>query len=227
MATLRDLVAHVGQERFQDACRWAWNTAAGTGTGGGRSWPDGLDEVPHDLADAIATADGSPAERVELALELYAAMPCYANLMYVQHDVAAMDREQRRAFWTEYGRLLGEQDARLADPVAYSLWCDYFEDPDTVDEAWTELALPDELSEEGLERLLDISGPVPFGLKEPFYDRLLSNKRWHQAIFVGLVRSAFDYYGDLDIAAARRILARLDVPEDATGMEELRARLGG
>ncbi len=99
--------------------------------------------------------------------------------------------------------------------------------PDTVDEAWTELALPDELSEEGLERLLDISGPVPFGLKEPFYDRLLSNKRWHQAIFVGLVRSAFDYYGDLDIAAARRILARLDVPEDAIGMEELRARLGG
>ena len=230
---LRDLIDHVGEERFAAAREWAWGTAATTGQGGQvEPASTGVrplykpQDVPHDLEDLVWTAgEASWVDRVALAFELYRQMPCYATLMYTTGYYPQWDRQARQLFWNEYRTLISDPDDRLAEPVAYSLWCDYFENPETVHKAWSEIARPDVLTERGLERVLDVSGPVPFRLKRALYDELVADERWHPFIFRSLLHSAFDVFGDVEIEAGRRLLAQLSVPEDAPGLRELRDKL--
>jgi hypothetical protein len=222
---LRDLIEYVGEDRFRKASEWAWATAPGTGTAKAAAddgWPKSATMVPHDLEELIwDDEDASWKDRVDLALALYREMPCYAILMYARHHFFEWDEPARTLFWREARKLLADRDDRLADPIAYSLWCDYFEDGDPVEEAWYEVAERDPPSERRLQRVLAVSGPVPFELKMKLYERLLPEKRWHPWIFTSLFNSAFDIYGQLDAKPARKVLVRLQVPADRS--EELDA----
>ncbi len=208
--TERELIEHVGERVFQQACSWAWETAAGTGSnrdpGARVAWPPEVADVPHELQELIwLGGNASWIERVELALALYRQMPTYGTLMYTSHYFREWDDDARALFWSEYRELISDPDDRLADPVGYSLWCDYFEDRETVGEAWLRVAHLDGLSERGVQRLLELSGPVPFGLKAPLYDELAFDPLWHVFVFRGLLSSGFDYFGDIDVKAARRL----------------------
>ena len=97
------------------------------------------------------------------------------------------------AFWSEIRDLLGSEDA-LADPVSYVLWVDWYEDRDTVEEAWRRTADTARLGTRGIERLLECSGPVPYGLKRQLFSRL-SDERWHPWILASIVYSCTDVYG--------------------------------
>jgi hypothetical protein len=78
------LIDIVGEERYRRACDWAWDTAIDTGAGVPRNWPDGLDEVPHDLSDPIwYDGDIAMGERLALGIRLLREMPCYGNTMYM------------------------------------------------------------------------------------------------------------------------------------------------
>jgi hypothetical protein len=225
-ADLRWLAGIVGVDRFEAACEWAWRTAAGTGKSDRDDveWPDDLAEVPHDLADPVWYDTTDPlGERLAVAQALYRTMPCYANLMYVLHFYDEFGPRERDTFWREYRALLQDPDARLADPVAYSLWVDYYEAGYT--EAWRETASFEPPWERRLQRVLENSGPVKWKLKEPVYERLAGDQRWHPFIFLGLLGSAFDVYGDLKRRRARALLRRLDVPDGASGLAELREKL--
>jgi hypothetical protein len=125
--------------------------------------------------------------------------------------------------WREYRDLLATDDDRLADPVAYSLWVDFFEDPETVGEAWRELTLDED--ERRLTRLLSVSGPVPWSLKAPLFERLAPDRRWHEPIVRALGGVAFDVYGDIDEHSAANLLSQLDPPPDLPGLADLRRRL--
>ena len=224
---LRPLADHVGGWLFEAACRWAWRTAAGTGKSGAvvERWPARIADVPHELGDVIWWRGTAPwSERVALTLALYREMPCYANTTYA-HSLAEWDEETRGGFWAEYRRLVSDEDDRLADPITYALWCGYFEDSATVEEAWRELAQPALLTPRGLERLLDRAGPVPYRLKAPLYEQLVADRRWHTAIFRSLLYSGFDYFGKLDEKAARSLLARLTLPETTEGLAMLKQKL--
>ena len=223
---IRWLAGLVGHDRFAAACEWAWKTAAGTGTREDTvAWPDGLADVPHDLADPVwyDSAEPLPA-RLRIAQALYRAMPCYANLMYVQHFYDEFGDDERAAFWQEYRALLADADDRLADPVAYSLWVDYFEAG--YDEAWREVTSLEPPWERRMERVLPMSGPVSWKLKEPLYLRLADDERWHPFVARGLIGSAIDVYGQLRPGPARELLRRLRVPDDMPGLAELERRLG-
>lgn len=234
-AVLRELVERVDAAQYAAAREHAWRTAAGTGglrpvsadvaDGVGA---EALGAVAFDLADHTWTAPGlSDLERLALALALYRDLPSYAVLMWGTSAYRGFGREARTAFWASYRELLCDADDRLADPVAYSLWCDYFEDARTVDEAWRGLD-PDTLPDRGLERLLDMSGPVPWALKERLYRRLVRKARWHPAIFRSLLYSRHDVYGQIDSAKALSLLDRLSLPSGAREAEmlpELRGRL--
>jgi hypothetical protein len=113
----------------------------------------------------------------------------------------------------------------LAEPVAYSLWVDYYEDRSTVEEAWRETTRLDGDWERRLERVLIASGPVPYSLKAPVYQRLIDQRRWHPFIFRSLLHSAYDVYGHLDIAAARQLLGHLKLPPDTEHLDDLSAKL--
>jgi hypothetical protein len=234
MTTIDELRAQVGAEKFAQAQRWAWETAADTGktlsTGRTLDWPDEVTGVPHDLADAIwFDNDHPPLERVELHFALYRAMPCYANLMYA--DLSQLDTESLDWFWRYVRELLNDSDGRLADPVAYWLWCGPFEDPAESTEAWNRTVTGQGVGDRGLERALAASGPVPWQTKASLLRKLLPTVSWHRAIFHSIQASVFDVFGDVDAAEAKRLLASLKLPGDAREAatrlrDELGARAG-
>ena len=224
-----ELVAVVGKERYRAACEWAWRMAAGTGEcWEPRSGARALDEVPHELADVWYDGKTSLADRVDLALRLYREMPCYANTMHLKSFYGEFGTAEKRRFWDAYRAALDTDDDRLADPVVYSLWVDFYEDQDTVHEAWQETSRCDVAPwERRLQRVLDAAGPVPWHLKEPLFEQLVRDAGWHPFIFRALVGSAFDVYGALDRDAAQAWLERLELREDTPDLPALRNRLGG
>lgn len=189
-------------------------------------WPDDLGDVPHDLAHTLwYEGDSSPADRLALAQALYRAMPCYANLMYIAQTFHEFKREERATVWAEYRALLAQPDDRLAEPVTYSLWVDFYEGRSTVKEAWEQTSRVDPLDERRLQRVLEVSGPVPFKLKAQVYKELVDDPDWHPYIFKSLLASALDVYGLLNRRGARGWLSRLALPPETPGLAELRAAL--
>jgi hypothetical protein len=226
--TFEELVARVGRERYDEACRWAWQTAAGTGTAREpRTWPDRLvADVPHELADLWYDESTSTGAKLDLALRIYAEMPDYATLMYIKSHYDELDGDLRRKLWSAFRAALESDDSRVADPVAYALWVDFFEDPGTVDEAWHAMTRRDVAGwERRLRRVLGAAGPVPWPHKEALFEELAGDTSWHRHILEALVGSAFDVYGQLDARAARRWIRRLRLSHDAPGLPELREKL--
>jgi hypothetical protein len=214
---LGDLAEAVGASQFQAACEHAWATAAGTGTRLDRDppWPDGLEGLPHELAGVV---EGDLA----LAFALYRAMPCYANLMYIGHWGLGPE------FWSEMRALLDEPDERLHDPVLYWLWCGPFEGSDQEStDAWREVTTG--ADDARLRRLLGASGPVPWEAKAPLLSQLVGQAAWHPVVLSAIEDAAYDYFGRIDVAAARRLLGRLrPIPPELTGrLDELEERQVG
>lgn len=221
-----ELVARVGAERYDAACRIAWSSAAGTGRCGGvRSWPGDLQFVPHEFAD-IWWRDVPPAQCLELSLRLYREMPCYANVMELKGGYDRLDGDEKQTLWDAFRELLGSEDDRLADPLAYALGVDFFEDASTVQESWREVTERDRRPwGRRIERVLDHAGPVPWPLKEELFAQLVDDERFHDAIFRALAGSAFDVYGQLGPSAATW-LQQLRLPADTPDLPALRVRLG-
>ena len=108
--------------------------------------------------------------------------------------------------------------------MQYALWCGYFEDSAVVKEAWDALTGSDTPSA-ALRAVLRASGPVPYELKAALYERLLPDPAWHEAIGESLLWSTVDTFGQVERAAARRVLQQLRLPPDLPGLQELRTRL--
>ena len=221
-----ELVATVGPQRYREACERAWQTAAGTGRcGGQRSWAGDLHAVPPQFADAWWHAEASIAERLQMGLRLYADMPCYANTVALHGFYREFGDAERRALWDAYRQWLSGEDDRLADPVAHSLWVDFFEDETTVARAWHEVTRRDLAPwERRVARVLQVAGPVPWAVKHPLLDELAGDPRMHGPVFRALAGSAFDLLGDLG-PGARALAERLALPEDTPDLAALRARL--
>ena len=168
----------------------------------------------------------SLAERLQMALRLYSEMPCYANTVVLHGFYREFDETQRRVLWDAYRTWLSAEDDRLADPVAHSLWVDFFEDETTVEEAWREATRQDVAPwERRVARVLQVAGPVPWALKAPLLDELAGgDARHHHAVFRALAGSAFDHLGDLGPEAAG-LLERLALPDGTPDLAALRARL--
>jgi len=154
-------------------------------------------------------------------------MPCYALLPEFWSFYTQLDSAAHSLLWTEFRSLLSDPDDRLADPVAYFMWCDFFESADTVLDAWRNLMSPEGLTDRGLERVLIMSGPVPYAQKSVLYERLLPNIRWHYFVFRSLLHSTFDLYGAVELDAAKRLLGVLELAPDTPHLELLRERLEG
>jgi hypothetical protein len=221
-----ELVAQVGAERYREACRQAWSSAAGTGRcGGARSWPGDVAFVPHEFSD-MWWGDAAPAQCLDTALRLYREMPCYANTIELKRAYERFGDDEKQTLWNAFRDVLACDDDRLADPLGYALWVDFFEDPATVEESWREMTGRDgDAWERRIERVLDNAGPVPWPLKEELFAQLVRDRRFHHAIFRALAGSAFDVYGQLGPSAASW-LQRLQLAPDTPDLPALRVRLG-
>ncbi len=165
--TYEDLVARVGEARYRAAVAAAHADA----------WDEDLREVPHDLHDLVG-------DDLALALRVLAEMPCYANTMTLG---------PAPALWDFYRAALEGDDERLADTVAYSLWVDFYESPATVEEAWSE-TIREPAPDARVRRVLAASGPVPWALKAPWFERL--RPRWNAEIEAAIAAARTEYFGD-------------------------------
>jgi len=220
--------ARVGERRYRDACTWAWKTAAGTGRRCAihSGWPDGLQSVPHELADLWY--EPTPiAQRLRLGLHLYRDMPCYANTTHLVGFHAEYGAAERSMLWDAYRQALQSASDELADPIAHALFADAFQDERLVQEAWLQTTRRDvEPWERRIERLLAIAGPVPWSLKAALLDELAVQPSWHASIFRALADSTFQSQGQLERRPAARLLDRLTLAADTHDLLALRAHLG-
>lgn len=205
-----ELVREVGEEVFRQASSEARKAAPKTGKG---FVTTGFSSnIPHEISDSIWESDSSPEEQLEATLWFYEEMPCYGWLMYISLYFNDLAESGQQRLLEKYAQYLSSDDDAVAEPAAYSLWCDFFENVDRVRGTWGALlsGSPNDLL---VRRILESSGPVPFDLKEELYERLLPHERWHPWIFKSLLHSHSDVYGEIDKVRAKAILGRLRVPE--------------
>lgn len=222
MDRMHEIIDFIGKEKFDAACAEAIKAAPGTGTTLGKD-SFKSDNIPHEISDMIWDEPGDTLAKLELAFRFYEVMPCYGYLMYLSMNNSQFSVETKEYFWSHYKKFLAG-DATLADPVAYSLWCDYFEDGGMVHEAWENLT-SDISNGVLLRRVLVVSGPVPFPLKEKLYQRLLPQEMWHPAIFRSLLHSQFDVYGSMDRKRGLAFLQKLKLPRDMENLSLLQEAL--
>ncbi|KAB8142320.1 hypothetical protein F8S13_15145 [Chloroflexia bacterium SDU3-3] len=104
------------------------------------------------------------------------------------------------------------------------LWCDFFARQSRSAAAWAALA-GDGMDASTTRRLLSVSGPVEFALKDALYRRLLPDHAWHAEIFRSLLMSWSDSFGHIDYPRARAVLAALAIPPGTDGLAALCAGL--
>jgi hypothetical protein len=250
--TLDELKSKIDKDVWDAARREAWESAPGTGTYEkfimNNSSSDVLrlrEAVPESARDAIRkrsldvlidalydlywsdTSSGiSDLEVTTTFTSLYREIPSYSvlsTMFVVGSGYQSLGPPARALFWAFVREMVNDVRDALADPIVYSLWCDFFEN-DLVDDAWNSLELED-ASDLALRRILQVSGPVPFRLKERLYVKLLPDKTWHDDILRSLHFSIVDVFGSIDRAAAQVIFLQLSPSRDCVGLAEVKKAL--
>ena len=140
--------------------------------------------------------------------------------MYSTHFYKEFSVGEKALWWAGVRERLGSSDAALRNPLEYSLWCDYFENTETVEEAWQALT-SDASNERILRCVIKASGPVPYELKRTLYEQLAERLEWQQPIFEALFYSAHDFFGQIDPTHAGHLVARLQIAEGRLALSSL------
>ena len=131
-----------------------------------------------------------------------------------------MSSKIRNILWEKYKEYLLTGTDKQKEEIKYSLWVDFFEDPETVDEAWSEV-VNDNSEINILRQVLSISGPVPFDKKDKLYLRVIADKKNHNYILDSLVGSFFDVFGQINFQRARVLLPTLKVDKESQNYKKL------
>ncbi|MEU6329583.1 hypothetical protein ABZ851_20260 [Streptomyces sp. NPDC047049] len=138
------------------------------------------------------------------------------------------------AFWAACRLRL--EAAAEPEALLYSLWVDWFEDRDTAATAFAEVLGRDLAWRPAHEvaagpdrgpwlrrarRVLEVSGPVPWPVKQPAYRTAAGISELHPALFRGLLGSYHDVHGDLEPEAAVALLKQLDLPAGTEHLTKL------
>ncbi|MFF2198002.1 hypothetical protein [Streptomyces sp. NPDC058157] len=187
-------------------------------------------QVAHSWSGDVFAEDLDAAGQVRLALGLLDLLDEYWVTCEIRFaNEGAEGPLPAEVLWDGYRRRL-EAD-RDAEAVTYSLWVDWFEDHATSATAFAEVLGNDvdrvvaERSQPLLRRarrVLECSGPVRWPVKELTYRTAVRLPDLHPAVFRGLLASFHDVYGDLEPAAARVLLGRLDLPTNTRHLAALR-----
>ncbi|MFF5976539.1 hypothetical protein ACFY7C_34050 [Streptomyces sp. NPDC012769] len=225
------------EEAREDARRWL--AEEGVTRVGEDEWTDG--EHP---GQRITTADVAvrwadqvfvderldPAGQLRLAFGLLDLLDVYWVTAEIGFPLA--DPEvglSAEAHWDGYRQRLEAPEA--GEALTYSLWVDWFEDARTSASAFAEVLGRDvdRLRADAPEpllrragRVLEVSGPVPWPVKEPALRAAAGVPALHREVFRGLLNGYHSVYGDLEPSAALALLAALDLPPDTEHLTPLR-----
>lgn len=226
-----------------DALRWL-ASAGVTPLGDGR-WRDGeweVEQTNSDLAHSCAQAivgdeELSPSERVRHALGLLdlidefwvmQELAFYLNPYYVN---AETDPAAAEAFWAGCRTRL--EAPEVPSQLLFSLWAEWFEEPGAVAGAFAAVLGDDvyrlgdgsEALHRRADRVLRVSGPVPWTLKRDAYEKAATVPELAPALFQAILRGYHDIHGRLEPAEGLALLDRLALPPDTEHLAPLRAVL--
>lgn len=134
---------------------------------------------------------------------------------------ASLDPGQRARLWDHLRTELAGSDW---EPVATGIWAELLHERALAVDAWRGMTepLPDGVV---LARVLDISGPVPAPSKLPLLEALAADEGWHDPIVRAIWFAIFEDDGDIDVARARVLAARLRPTIAASEHEDVLAAL--
>ncbi|MFB4315739.1 hypothetical protein [Actinomadura sp. 21ATH] len=203
-----------------------WLAEEGITWEGGWTDPEGRPLTPGELAHECAFAmledpDLDPAGRLELAFGLLDLVDEYWVTCEMRFAVLN-GKVPRAVLWDGYRRRL--EAAAEPDAVTYSLWVDWFEDRETVAEAFAEV-LAGTPGERRMRRVLRHSGPVPWETKLPVLRAAAADPALRDSVFRALLAAYHDFYGDLVPDEALALLRSLDLPPGTEHLDALRAVL--
>lgn len=179
---------------------------------------------PHDICSEIENSVEEPKERVRLKFESFDDNPCYGNLMYVSHEYRHGDIEIREDILSRFERYLAFASLEISDQISYTLWCDYFESPEWVENVFNFL-VNKETKPTVLRRLLPHLGPVPWRYKRLLISSLVVRKKYHVLIFECLLHSQFDVFGSIDSGEALKFLEMLDISPKTKHLSTLKEKM--
>jgi hypothetical protein len=180
-----------------------------------------------DISEKLWTSDLGNKEKINLGFELYELFPSYFHFLRPYYEAICnneiTDPQEKHLIWARLMKYLGEGE-EYADPAAYVLWIEFFENENIVAEVWQGL-LDHTSGKRSIMRLLECSGPVPFELKDILYNDLLADPVFHPAILFSLLYSAYDVYGQIDNRKAARVLSQLKINNESRPYKLLREKL--
>ena len=187
-----------------------------------KSW-DLFDE----MSDKVWTSTMPSAKKIALGFQLYETFPSYFHFLRPFYHLICYNEitnpEEKEIIWKRFMKYL-VAEKYYADPVAYVLWVEFFEDASTVEETWHGL-VNNYSDKNSLLRLLEVAGPVPFDLKETVYNNLLGDEENHDHIFKSLLYSAYDVFGKIDKKKTLNILPKLKVDTNTENYRLLMEKL--
>lgn len=175
-------------------------------------------------------------EKIKNGFELYELFPRYFQFLMPYYRVVKNPEylnltdddvknygNSKEIIWRKFMHYMGTEKY-YADPVGYVLWVEFFEDGETTNETWRGL-IKFTSNKNAVKKLLEMSGPAPFELKEILYEKLILDKEFHESIFKSLLFSRFDLCGQINNEKALIILSKLELPKDILHFEKLKIKL--
>jgi hypothetical protein len=163
-------------------------------------------------------------DKISISFELFDRSPEYGICGELNMAYNDMKTEIKDVLWRNYLQYLESGTDEQKEQIKYSLWVDFFEDSETVDEAWSKL-VNNNSEIDVLRQVLSISGPVPFDKKNDLYLELIANKQNHIYILESLVGSFFDVFGQIDFQKAKILLPTLEVDKKTEKYVQLNENL--
>ena len=186
------------------------------------SW-DLLDDISNGLWGSATTNF----EKIKMGFQLFELFPSYYHfLVPFYHGIRnkeIIEHTELTIIWEYFIEYLAGENY-YADPVAYVLWVEFFEDDSTVEIAWRGL-MNHRDNTKAVRRLLESTGPVPYDLKDELYRTVVLDTANHEPIFLSLLYSAYDVYGKIDKLRARALLKKLVIDRDSEKYKLLRKKL--
>ncbi len=183
---------------------------------------DLFDENDRDIVGILWYDENiEPIDKLSISFELFERSPEYGICMELKIAFTEMSKEIRDFLWEKYRNYLLSGTDKQKEQIKYSLWVDFFEDPETVDESWSKI-VNDNSEINVLRQVLSISGPVPFEKKDKLYLKVIADKKNHEYILDSLVGSFFDVYGQINFQRARVLLPTLKVYKENENYKKLK-----
>src|SRR5689334_4168033 len=114
--TLSEITAAISADAYREACAAARRAAADPSYGSWKAAEQFDSEIPHQVASRIWHSKEPEVQKLELAVQAYAEMPCYGHAMYLSMYYRDLSAPVRERFWAWVRVALSGDDESLANP---------------------------------------------------------------------------------------------------------------